>query len=476
VDKYNYILNNIYMAKANDLLLQHLEKIATEYGTSREKIKEGMVEVFQELLQHRYSKQNTIVKWEGNELVVFYERNGEFFPIKNEFIKPDILAKILPRLRRKLQQGKSAALFEHFKGREGELFLCTIRGISQFGINIEVENHRGLISHMDKIPGEEYTNGQTVLCLMKRLDDTRNENTAYFTRRGIAFMEAILKRNIPDINRGVIEIFKIARIDGRLTKVVVRSNIASINVIGACMGPENIYRNQIMQDLGHCGEKLVFVEYSQDPKEYLMNSLGYKKHLIDVDIRNNVADVCCDPESINLIIGRGGCNVRIAVYLQGGLTQITSINVHNPTQYQNKLDEARKNDQLKYRENFLKFCGNIAEELTEDFDVFLGGVSGVPSGREIAKVDGELGQKLREYNKYLKQQEFNEFYEAGGSKEFVNSLSDIPVNVLWRLKQQEINSIDDILNIGSPQGLAAKCSLPQDVAMLIFNSAENVKK
>jgi transcription antitermination factor NusA-like protein len=459
------------MTKGNDLFTQHLGKLSREYGCPEEQIKEKILEIFGDLLKERYPKQTTVVKWEKNTLAVDYEREGEFFPLKIEIIDQKILGKIFPLLRRQLREGKSAALLDYFKGKERQLFHCKVTGSSQFGINIEVDDFYGLIRHGDKIPGEEYTRGQTLLCLLKQVDE-RGVNTAYFTRRGTDFIRALMEKYIPDVAANRIDIMAMARIDGVMAKVVVDSQV--VNPVGACMGPENFYRNQIMDALGTSYEKLKFVEYHSDPMEYLVRTLGYPESIRKVDIRNGVANVECEPKSLRYLIGKGASNVRLATFLQKN--SITSINLLNPEEYQEKINEFNRQEQENYRRSFLEFCGEDAEGLAQSLDLFLQTIVGQPSNSDIKGAEQPLANKMLAYYKHLRQEEIKEFYEAGGNPELIQFFPKLPIELFWKLKTQKINSLKDILEMGDARRLAEKCSLTQDVAMLIFNSVENAEK
>ena len=459
------------MIKGNDLFTKHLEKLSKEYGCPEEQIRDKILEIFRDLLKERYPKQTTVVKWEKDTLAVYYEKGGEFFPLKMEILDKKILGKIFPLLHRQLREGKSTALLNYFKGKEGQLFLCKVSETSQFGINIEVDSFYGVIRHGDKIPGEEYARGQTILCLLKQVDE-RGAVTAYFTRRGTDFIRALMEKYIPDVATNRVNIVKIARIDGTMTKVAVESEV--VNPVGACMGPQNHFRDQIINELSMGHEKVIFLEYHRDPTEYLIRTLGYERYIRNISIRNGIADVECDENYLRNLIGRGASNVRLATYLQ--TRDIKSINLLNSKDYQEKMLQFDKQEQDSYRRNFLEFCGKDAEQLAEQLDLFLQTISGKPSQLDIRRAEKPLNERMKAHYEHLQQEEIEQFYEAGGSSELVKFFPELPIELFWKLKKQKINSLKDILEMGDASRLGRQCSLTQDVAMLIFNSVENATK
>ena len=71
----------------------------------------------------------------------------------------------------------------------------------------------------------------------------------------------------------------------------------------------------VINELG--GEKIDIIEYSEDPEQYIANSLSPAKIAEVRILPKNKALVICPEDQLSLAIGREGQNVRLAAKLTG---------------------------------------------------------------------------------------------------------------------------------------------------------------
>ncbi len=126
----------------------------------------------------------------------------------------------------------------------------------------------------------------------------------------------ILKRDIPEIENGDIQIVSISRIKGERAKISFRKNPKlenDIDVIGCIIGKNGDRIENVSRELG---EKIDVILYSDNINEYIANSLSPAK-IISINKKSGTNDyLVVVPDRHNTIaIGRKGANVKLTVEL-----------------------------------------------------------------------------------------------------------------------------------------------------------------
>jgi N utilization substance protein A len=105
--------------------------------------------------------------------------------------------------------------------------------------------------------------------------------------------------------------------------------------VGACIGARGSRIQQVVNELR--GEKIDVIRWSQDPGQYIANSLSPAKvemvRLVDPDGQH--AHVLVPPDQLSLAIGREGQNVRLAARLTGW-----KIDIKNANEYDQDSEDA----------------------------------------------------------------------------------------------------------------------------------------
>jgi N utilization substance protein A len=128
---------------------------------------------------------------------------------------------------------------------------------------------------------------------------------------------------VPEIAQGQIEIKSCAREPGSRSKVAVQSKVEGLDPVGACVGQRGTRIQAVMQELG--GEKVDIIAYSEDPKEYIANSLSPAKVLRIEILPKNIALALVPKEQLSLAIGKDGQNVRLAAKLTNWRIEVKAI-------------------------------------------------------------------------------------------------------------------------------------------------------
>lgn len=142
----------------------------------------------------------------------------------------------------------------------------------------------------------------------------------YVSRTHPEFLRLLLMREIPEIANGIVEIIKIVRDPGYRAKVAVRSNDPYVDPVGACIGAGGRRILPIVRALS--GERIDIIEYSEDPKTYVLNALSPLKlpgtdslFIVNLEEGQRKMVVEVPDELYAQAIGKEGRNVRLAARL-----------------------------------------------------------------------------------------------------------------------------------------------------------------
>ena len=81
-----------------------------------------------------------------------------------------------------------------------------------------------------------YEPGEEIFVLLKQISKDQGSIVLEITQSTTEYIEAILRKIVPELEEGVITINKIVRIPGKRTKIVVSSNEEKIDPVGVMVG------------------------------------------------------------------------------------------------------------------------------------------------------------------------------------------------------------------------------------------------
>ena len=85
-------------------------------------------------------------------------------------------------------------------------------------------------------------------------------------------MAALFRREVPEVDDGVVQIMGVARDPGSRAKVAVLSRERDVDPVGACVGVRGSRIQNIVQELR--GERIDIVVWSPDIATYARNALA----------------------------------------------------------------------------------------------------------------------------------------------------------------------------------------------------------
>ncbi len=228
-------------------------------------------------------------------------------------------ANLFQELEYHIQRRIEQDLFEKYKSRVGSIIIGTVSRVDDAGNTyVEIGELSGILSQRNRIKGESFKTGDTLKALLRFVTiDPKYGMYLELTRTSPKFLEELMKREVPEIQDGAVEIVSAARIPGERAKVALKSDRPDIDPIGAAVGQRGVRINAVSAEL--CGENIDCIEYSAIPEIFITRALS-PAIVQSVRIENNntadqkaIVDITADQKA--KAIGKSGINIRLASML-----------------------------------------------------------------------------------------------------------------------------------------------------------------
>jgi len=228
-------------------------------------------------------------------------------------------------IRREIIKRRRKMIYERYKARIGEIINGSVHRFEGRNVWINLGQAEALLPAEERIPGEHYRPGQTLRAYLYRVEQKREDQDPRIlvSRAHPEFVRKLLELEVPEIEKGLIEIVAIAREPGVRTKVAVKALVPEIDPVGTCVGSSGARVREVVKELS--GEKVDIIRWSDDVRELIKNSLE-PAHVLDIqlDEEDKKALVIVPDEELSLAIGKGGQNVRLTAKLTGWGIDVTS--------------------------------------------------------------------------------------------------------------------------------------------------------
>jgi N utilization substance protein A len=220
-------------------------------------------------------------------------------------------------LMQQLRKAEKAIVKEEFQESTGQILNGVVRRIESGNVIVDLQKAEGIIQTRDKIPGEQFMQGDRVNALLVRVETTGSGPSLILSRTNPDFVKKLFEREVSEIHDGVVQIMGLARDPGSRTKIAVKSNDQRVDPIGACVGMRGMRVRNIISELG--GERVDIVRYDENIKVYATNALlPAKPSSIEIaDEAQKTLRVYVDKEQLPLAFGKRSINVTLASRLLG---------------------------------------------------------------------------------------------------------------------------------------------------------------
>jgi len=220
----------------------------------------------------------------------------------------------------RIKEAERDSNYERFSQREGEIVSGRVqRYIPRTGdVIVNIEQSEGILSREDQLPNERYHRGSAVRAYLVEVKRGSRGTNLRLSRTHRHMLRRLLEGQVPEIDKGIVEIKSIAREPGFRSKVAVVALQPGVEPVGCCVGMRGSRIQHIVDELN--GEKIDVIAWNQDTRTYIQNALSPAKPvavLLDEGQNGRTAIVIVPDRQLSLSIGREGQNARLAAKLTG---------------------------------------------------------------------------------------------------------------------------------------------------------------
>jgi len=237
----------------------------------------------------------------------------------------------------RIREAEREAIFNEFKSREGEIVSGIVQRLEGRNAYIDIGRTVGIMPPEEQISMERLRIGERIKTLIFLVEKNPRGSGIFLSRAHPRLLKKLFEIEVPEIATGAVEIKAIAREAGSRSKIAAVSHEGGVDPVGALVGQKGVRVTTVIAEIG--GEKIDIIEWSDDPKRFISNSLSPAKVIdVFVDERKREARAIVPDDQLSLAIGKGGQNVRLAAKLTGWKIDVRS---------DKKIEEPKETDKEK---------------------------------------------------------------------------------------------------------------------------------
>jgi N utilization substance protein A len=228
-------------------------------------------------------------------------------------------------IMQRIREAERDSVMREYADKESQIVTGVVQKYDRGNVYVDLGRAIGVMNKDERIEGEFYKPGQHLKVFLFRVEDgQRGDIQLRLSRSHPLFVKELFALESPEVASGTVEIRGIAREAGNRSKVAVASTDESIDPIGACVGQRGVRVSAVMAELNN--EKIDIIPWSEDPAEYIANSLLPARVLaVELNDTEHIAHVEVAEDQLSLAIGKGGQNARLAAKLTGWKIDIKGV-------------------------------------------------------------------------------------------------------------------------------------------------------
>jgi N utilization substance protein A len=219
-------------------------------------------------------------------------------------------------IMQKMRDAEREQLLRDFLSKDEKVVYGLVKRVESHFLVVELGKLDAVLKREQMIPRENFRVGDRVRAYVSKAEKGIRGVQIELSRTLPQFMEKLFEQQVPEIDRGLLEIMSISRDPGLRAKVSVRSLDKKRDAKGTLIGIKGTRVQAVTNELS--GEKVDVVLWSEDPVQFVIEALAPAVvESIVVDEDKHAMDVVVDENNLAIAIGRGGQNVRLASELTG---------------------------------------------------------------------------------------------------------------------------------------------------------------
>jgi len=219
-------------------------------------------------------------------------------------------------IMQRIRQFEKDRIYDDYKDTIGDIVTGTVRRRERGDLIIDLGKAEAILPPRERVPGEDYSPGESIRCLLLKIEQTNRGPDIILSRSNINFVRRLFELEVTEIADGTVTIEAMAREAGYRTKIAVNSSDSKVDPVGACVGARGARVKTIVRELG--GEKIDIIRYYSDPLQLLEEAL---KPAVPKNIKVNESERRIHFEvaedDLSIAIGRRGFNAKLTSRLLG---------------------------------------------------------------------------------------------------------------------------------------------------------------
>ena len=323
----------------------------------------------------------------------------------------------------KLREAERDLVFGKFQDKKGQVIPGTVQRIDSRNIFVDIGRANALMPPSEQTSYEKYRVGQQLKFFVTEVQRTARGPEIIVSRTHPELLRKLFESEVPEISSGVVEIKALSREAGARSKVAVSSEDGEVDAVGACVGLRGIRIQNVVNEL--LGEKIDVVDWSDDPKVLITNSLSpasVSNVLINDD--DSTAIVTVPKKQLSLAIGKEGQNARLAAKLtlwkidvqpeEDQVVEVVEETKESPIETKEVVEETKDKEEVKTQE----VVQTIEEEILVQEDLVDDSAELIALEKEIQELeDKEEKEKILQKQKEdILDFSSEDIWNLGGSK------------------------------------------------------------
>lgn len=221
----------------------------------------------------------------------------------------------------RIREAERELIYRDFLDRVEDIITGTVRRFEQRNVIVDLGRVEGILPLDEQLPRERYRMNERIKTIIMEVRKSSKGPQVVLSRNHTGFLKRLFELEVPEIYEGIVEIKAAAREPGFRAKLAVHSRNSDVDPVGSCVGPRGSRVQSISNELR--GERIDIIRWSEDPEEYLGNSLSPAK-VVTVELKEKEALVIVPDNQLSLAIGKEGQNARLAARITGFKIDICS--------------------------------------------------------------------------------------------------------------------------------------------------------
>ena len=236
-------------------------------------------------------------------------------------IDPAYLGRIAAQTARqaimqRIRQFEKDRIYDDYKDAVGDIVTGTVRRRERGDLIVDLGKAEAILPPRERVPGEDYAPGESIRCLLLKIEQTNRGPDIILSRANINFVRRLFELEVTEIADGTVTLEAMSREPGYRTKIAVNSKDPKVDPVGACVGARGARVKTIVRELG--GEKIDIIRYYSDPVRLLEEALkpAVPKNIKVVEADRRIHFEVAE-EDLSIAIGRRGYNAKLTSRLVG---------------------------------------------------------------------------------------------------------------------------------------------------------------